>query len=262
MASEQQNQAPREDGKTLLREDQLMDISQLPDLPTEDKSRLDVPSLISQAKAGLGNLASMITKPNQIKEEDKVFKREDELADVSQIDVSTLLDDRTAIDKLGEIGKSLIDQAKGRLSNLTSKLSGPRENEGEQGASQQKEETQDQAPENKQSFVDIVKGKVAEIKERFTNKEEKEEDEGFNTVTNGFSETVEELRHEQGEDLVAKQLHSNNPFEALDDNIQEEQVENEGKSLNSKIQGGFNDAASKVKSMFVPQDKENAPQVA
>jgi len=128
---------------------------------------------------------------------------------------------------------------------------------------------------------DSISHKVGDIKQRFvSNKEEERNDDGtknFRDVDNGFTETVDELKHEKRiEELGQEELSSKNPFKVLDTGSDaNNQEEGETRTLGEKIKGGLNDAGSKlsgkateinqkVKGVFerAPQDKENAQQIA
>jgi len=133
---------------------------------------------------------------------------------------------------------------------------------------------------------DTISHGIDNLKRRFSgdksgDREEERNEDGtktFKTVKDGFSESVDHLKHEKRVEELGGQeeLSSKNPFQPLTSGSNEN--ESESRTLGEKVRGGLNDASQKisssvgevgqkVKSVFVhkeatPQDKENAQQIA
>lgn len=186
-----------------------------------------------------------------------------------------------------EKGKSVVEGVKQKISeelgNVKEKLKSEKEEDvkASQGKSKPSKTQEDQGNSNRTDENVEKKNQEKKIKE--------EDTKGFTEVTTGFNETVQELKHERGEDEVTKELNSGNPFEPLahqkfidyqsgakkGENVELKESESAGnaeggedKSLVEKVKQGLSDASSKIsekvgetkekiKSVFVQKDKEN-----
>jgi len=236
--------------KVSKREDELTKPSQTSKLPDSTYDRLTgtAHTFIEKAKESISHLVTKLTGSSTTVEDTpeareaigKELKREDELTDLAFMP-SSAFEEKTRIQKLSEKGEHFVESVKEKFT------SEKQEKEGEHQTRLQK------LTEKGQHFVEGVK-------EKFTSGEqEKGNEDGtqkFVEVKEGISETIDDLRREQGEEEVQKELHSKNPFEALgteDTNIEDKSLSTKN-SLGEKI----SQTKEKVKSAFAPKDKENA----
>jgi len=296
MESDKNIQEPRqEDEKTLKREDELTDISKLPEsvLTGEGEKR----SLLTKLNEGIHNVTSQITdKIHEVKQNVLPAQGEGEKTTISEkisqgiesvknrftSEKEGTQEEPTQPEESTEKGPSIKDKVRGGIESISSTIS--------------------HGIDSVKSTFTSATDKVT-LKEGLKNQQERLKEGEFHEVTTGFSETVAEFKEEQRiEELGQLKVASNNPFDALSGeditlaqplsnaeivgaggdivNIttaadvshvtdQEPENQSEDKSLTQKLKDGvsgattmlgdkFTDAKNMIKSAFVHGDQGSA----